>query len=512
MAGIVLHRRRGLEERTVFDIAFEGDDLVWCATSDGLYRYDGYWWERLGVEDGLPNDYVRSVCVTGPGKLWVGTDIGAVYLEDGSFRVAPEASGLAGKSIRRIVEDTDGSVWFCCDQWPDRTSPGGLVGFRGGEWTHFGYDDGLPSQYVTDFVRDSRGRGFVLTNAGVAQFDGDRLIRPLEDAGLPAEHIWTLVERADGSLQGLAWKKSFEWDEVNGWRMEPWEVEELAHPELVVTRDGDLVTCTDWMEAQIVRLDGDELVPLSASFPGGSDGVRVVVEAPDGAIWAGGGNLLVRAQRLLGEWRSYPARGMPELRDERGRVWFEDWYDPVEPVRVLDRGQWTPVAGARGLMSVQPAQGVFYVTEEGFAVYREGDTAYHSLADMGVRSVGRVLYDADGHLWATARSDQGLTVIQHDGEVWHNRAQGIVEPNTHLRDIEPHSTSGGLAPRLGAGVQPLQPAPPPSGRRGVAGLTVRGRPCHGHLPVATSGGLALGLRVLWPLRLRARRRHGLGAN
>ena len=66
-----------LQGRGVFFLDFEADGTVWIAASDGLYRYDGYRWDRYTSAHGLPSDYVRSVRVTHDGELWVGTDRGA---------------------------------------------------------------------------------------------------------------------------------------------------------------------------------------------------------------------------------------------------------------------------------------------------------------------------------------------------------------------------------------------------------------------------------------------------
>ena len=186
----------GLAERTVFYVDFEPDGVVWLAASDGLYRYDGYTWSRFSTEHGLPSNYVRCVLVADDGRLWVGTERGAGTFEEERFVPADAASGLVDSSVRRIVEDGDGTLWFCSDQWPDRTAPGGLRRLRDGMWKTFGEEDGLPSTFVTDLYRDSRGRGFVLTHGGLGQLDGDRVTNPVRDAGLPGhdQTIWTMFE------------------------------------------------------------------------------------------------------------------------------------------------------------------------------------------------------------------------------------------------------------------------------------------------------------------------------
>ena len=62
----------GLENKTTFTVDFEADGTTWLASSDGLYRYDGYRWKRFGIEHGLPTNYIRCATVTATGRLWVG--------------------------------------------------------------------------------------------------------------------------------------------------------------------------------------------------------------------------------------------------------------------------------------------------------------------------------------------------------------------------------------------------------------------------------------------------------
>jgi len=145
-----------LQGSGIFFVDFEADGTVWVAASNGLYRYDGYRWDRYTSTDGLPSDYVRSVRVTRDGKLWVGTDRGAVLFDGETFDPRGSESHLAGPSVRRIIEDPDGTVWFCCDQWPPADVPAGLTRLRDGTWQSWTTEDGLPSDYVSDVFSGGR--------------------------------------------------------------------------------------------------------------------------------------------------------------------------------------------------------------------------------------------------------------------------------------------------------------------------------------------------------------------
>jgi len=141
---------------------FEESGVAWFAASDGLYRYDGYVWQRFSVEHGLPSVFVRSVHVARDGRLWVGTDRGVGVFAGEHFQAIGNVSQLAGPSVRRIVEDADGTLWFCHDSWPDHRAPSGLTRYAAGEWTRYRNGAELPRpEPVLNRFRSSAGDTFL---------------------------------------------------------------------------------------------------------------------------------------------------------------------------------------------------------------------------------------------------------------------------------------------------------------------------------------------------------------
>jgi ligand-binding sensor domain-containing protein len=86
--GGVLRRVHGLDRNeTISGLAWQGERL-WVATAHGVVRVDGDGTaRRFTSHDGLPNSYTRAVHVLYTGRVLVGTDAGAAFV-DGE-RVTP---------------------------------------------------------------------------------------------------------------------------------------------------------------------------------------------------------------------------------------------------------------------------------------------------------------------------------------------------------------------------------------------------------------------------------------
>lgn len=116
---------------------------------------------------------IRYVRVLRDGTIWVGTDRGAGAFDGQTFTSHGSETGLAGPSVRRITEDTDGSLWFCSDRYPEYNVPYGLRCYQNGQWTVYNQNNGFPSDHPIEFFRDSQGHQYLLTgNRGLLQITG----------------------------------------------------------------------------------------------------------------------------------------------------------------------------------------------------------------------------------------------------------------------------------------------------------------------------------------------------
>src|SRR5262245_47793188 len=105
------------------------------------------------------------------------------------------AQGLASNTIKKIVRDSRGFIWFCTGQ--------GLSRFDGYQFANFGQAQGLPGRTAWDFIETRSGDYWVATSGGLAKLTaagGSRfeVLYPGDDA--PSRNVLAVRESAGGGL------------------------------------------------------------------------------------------------------------------------------------------------------------------------------------------------------------------------------------------------------------------------------------------------------------------------
>ena len=98
------------------------------------------------IEDGLPQNRIRSLAQTRDGYLWIGTSEGLARFDGSRFTVFDRSNtpALGDDGILALRVAADGTLWV-------GTEGGGLVMYRAGKFRNFGAGEGLNS------VRPARG-------------------------------------------------------------------------------------------------------------------------------------------------------------------------------------------------------------------------------------------------------------------------------------------------------------------------------------------------------------------
>ena len=66
--------------------AEDAEGNMWFASNDGLHRFSSTW-ETFTTQNGLSDNFVNCVSVSGDGSIWACTKNGATHIKDGKFTI-----------------------------------------------------------------------------------------------------------------------------------------------------------------------------------------------------------------------------------------------------------------------------------------------------------------------------------------------------------------------------------------------------------------------------------------
>lgn len=177
--------RNGLPDERWTAFLLDEDRGVWLGSQDnGLYymKRDTSGSLRfqmrlhVGLDQGLPGDWVRSVFRDNRGQLWIATDGGLAVIrwidqnrEMYRLFVLTPRDGLSSTSVYSIVQDLSDVIWVATEKglarMIDVVESSGKNKFR-----NYTESDGLPDNRIVDLSLDRIGHLWMATPRGLARF------------------------------------------------------------------------------------------------------------------------------------------------------------------------------------------------------------------------------------------------------------------------------------------------------------------------------------------------------
>ena len=85
-------QNEGLRNLDVFKVVQDKQGLLWIATENGLFRYDGSEFHRFTAADGIQESLVLSLTLDSSGRIWVTTNDHLYYFDGSRFQPVPTGS------------------------------------------------------------------------------------------------------------------------------------------------------------------------------------------------------------------------------------------------------------------------------------------------------------------------------------------------------------------------------------------------------------------------------------
>ncbi|MCO5252099.1 MAG: T9SS type A sorting domain-containing protein [Candidatus Kapabacteria bacterium] len=129
----------GLPDSRVYDLAVDNNNNIWCATRQGLAKYDGTDWEVYHFEHLETNGYIYRLAIDKDGSIWVINHYSPYIIakfNNGEFTpYNGENTGITSINWSWDIDiDSKGNKWFVAGI-RQSDSLGGLIIYDGDVWS-----------------------------------------------------------------------------------------------------------------------------------------------------------------------------------------------------------------------------------------------------------------------------------------------------------------------------------------------------------------------------------------
>ena len=118
------------------------------------------------TDDGLPQNVIRDACQTPDGYLWLATMDGLVRFDGMRFTVFNRSNtpGIHGNRYTSLYCTPGGEIWA-------GTEMSGVIRYRGGTFSTYHTQQGLPSDAASAVTGDDTGRIWALSQGSIVQWN-----------------------------------------------------------------------------------------------------------------------------------------------------------------------------------------------------------------------------------------------------------------------------------------------------------------------------------------------------
>lgn len=416
----------------VMALAQTKDGYLWVGTTDGLFRFDGQYFDPYRPEAGsFPSASVSALTAAAGGGLWVGyANGGASFLKDGRVTNYTERDGFPVSRVRYLVQDWEGAVWAAV--------VGGFARFDGVRWQRIKTDWNYPGKSAWALFVDTRGTLWVGSGKGIMFLPkGERQFR---DTGIPAGKVIAITQAPDGTMlfydDEAFVMRTFRTPADH--RTDPLIQIEIRARSMLFDRDGAL-----WVVGiKLSRVPFPErgrVRPVSETSPDAEqftkkqgltdDSTQTILEDREGNIWVGTDGGLDRFRHRNLTWSKLPegVNYLTLIAGSNGEVWVGSRGPKALPLARVPEGK--PLAGAPPsvLTAYRASDGVIWVSATDAFMRWEGGPFINIPPPEEMQKLGRspnnrdpftvsaITEDGSGTMWVAVG---GLGLFQLRDGAW----------------------------------------------------------------------------------------------
>lgn len=275
---------QGVEVAALFT---DSSNRLWIGTTThGLYLLYNGAIEHFGPEDGLSSGDISDLFEDHEGNMWVVTSKGLDRFRDLAVTTYSLREGLTADHAEAVLATRDGRLWV--------SNAGALDALRDATFESFRTGNNLPGHNVTSLLEDQRGRLWAGIDSGLWILEGGRF---REVPGLHGGHTG-IVRTMTAGENGEVWAQILGSRHLSRIR-ETGVVEEIpptrVPPVVSQVSDGQGGLWLGGRGGELLHYHGGRL----DRFPSKTAGARAgfgsgLRREPDGSVWVGGGNGLLR--------------------------------------------------------------------------------------------------------------------------------------------------------------------------------------------------------------------------
>jgi signal transduction histidine kinase/ligand-binding sensor domain-containing protein len=310
----------------VMALAQTEDGYLWVGTTDGLFRFDGMYFDPYRPEAGsFPSASVSALMAAAGGGLWVGyANGGASFLKDGRVTNYSERDDLPVSRVRYLAQDQEGAVWAAV--------VGGLARFDGVRWQRIKMDWSYPGKSAGALFVDPQGTLWVGSEKSIMFLPkGEKQFR---DTGIAAGRVLVITRAPDGTMlfydDDAGAMRSFR--PPTDSRTDPLIRIEIPARAMLFDRHGALWVVGDKL-SRVPFPERGRARPISETSPDAErftkkqgltdDSTRSILEDREGNIWVGTDGGLDRFRHRNLTWFQLPdgVNNLSLVAGDDGEVW-----------------------------------------------------------------------------------------------------------------------------------------------------------------------------------------------